>query len=77
MHVKVLARRFNALTITDDQLVMICLDIFIAGSQTTSNTLGFAFLMMILQPEVQEKVHACLDDTFDKKTPIEYIDRHK
>lgn len=56
---------------------MICLDIFIAGSQTTSNTLDFAFLMMILHPDVQRKVHAQLDDLQTTNKTIEYMDRHK
>ena len=38
-----------------------CLDLFIAGSQTTSNTLDFALLQMIQHPEVQEKVQAEID----------------
>lgn len=54
---------------------MVCLDIFIAGSQTTSNTLDFAFLMMILRPDVQGEVHTCLDRTFGKLEEINYSDR--
>ncbi|CAG9864107.1 unnamed protein product [Phyllotreta striolata] len=63
-------------TFTEDQLIMICLDIFIAGSQTTSHTLDFAFLMMILYPEVQEKVRKCLEATFGD-SEINYSDRKK
>lgn len=62
----------------DDQLVMICLDIFIAGSQTTSNTLDFAFMMMLLHPDVQQKAHAQLDDVLScKNKDLEYADRHR
>ncbi|CAH0383071.1 unnamed protein product [Bemisia tabaci] len=46
----------------EDQLVAVCLDFFIAGSQTTSNTLGFALLAMVRHPDVQTKVQRCLDD---------------
>jgi len=35
---------------------MLCVDLFIAGSETTSNTLEFAILYMILNPKVQAKV---------------------
>ncbi|GAB0089840.1 Probable cytochrome P450 305a1 [Sergentomyia squamirostris] len=44
-------------TFTDIQLTMIILDIFIAGSQTTSNTLDVALMILLLRPDVQEKIH--------------------
>lgn len=59
----------------EDQLIMVCADILIAGAQTTSNTLDFAFLMMILHERVQEKVQQELDKIFSKSTPIEYNNR--
>jgi len=34
----------------------ICVDLFFAGSETTSSTLKWALLFMILYPEVQQKV---------------------
>ncbi|KAF6203329.1 hypothetical protein GE061_003747 [Apolygus lucorum] len=46
---------------TDDQLIMVCMDFFIAGSQTTSSTLDFAILHMILNPGVQQKAQEELD----------------
>lgn len=61
----------------DDQLVMVCLDVFIAGSQTTSNTLDFAFMMMLLHPDIQKKVHVQLDEVLGKAKEIEYSDRHR
>lgn len=54
---------------------MLCLDIFIAGSASTSNTLDFAFLAMIIHPEVQEKVFNCLDDVFNRDQEVRYSDR--
>ncbi|XP_072161223.1 probable cytochrome P450 305a1 isoform X2 [Bemisia tabaci] len=45
----------------EDQLVAVCLDFFIAGSHTTSDTLGFALLAMTRYPDVQAKVQRCLD----------------
>ncbi|XP_044256231.1 probable cytochrome P450 305a1 [Tribolium madens] len=62
---------------TDDHLVMVCVDLFIGGAQTTSRTLGFAFLMMIMFPEVQKKVQEQIDKHFDKDSPIQYSDRYK
>ncbi|XP_050311649.1 uncharacterized protein LOC126747190 [Anthonomus grandis grandis] len=64
-------------TFTEQQLVMVCLDIFIAGSTTTSNTIDFAFLAMILFPEVQQRVHQCLDSEFKKKEDVFYCDRQR
>ncbi|KAL1517667.1 hypothetical protein ABEB36_001402 [Hypothenemus hampei] len=60
---------------SDDQLVMVCLDTFIAGSGTTSNTIDFVFLAMILYPEVQEKVFQCLNKEFKRDEDISYADR--
>ncbi|NXL22644.1 CP2U1 protein, partial [Setophaga kirtlandii] len=42
----------------DDYLFFIIGDLFIAGTDTTSNTLLWCLLYMCLYPEVQEKVHA-------------------
>lgn len=44
-------------TFTDLQLSMTILDIFIAGSQTTSITLDLAMMTMASYPDVQRKIH--------------------
>lgn len=41
------------------QLIMVILDIFIAGSQTTSTTIDLALMMMTLRPDLKEK---CLNE---------------
>lgn len=46
---------------TERQLLAICLDLFIAGSETTSKTINFAFLYMVRDMHVQEKVHEEID----------------
>ncbi|XP_023015476.2 methyl farnesoate epoxidase [Leptinotarsa decemlineata] len=51
----------NDPTFTDDQLMSVCLDLFMAGAETTSNTLGFAILAMILYPEVRKNVQEEMD----------------
>ncbi len=42
-------------------LINSLIDLFVAGSETTSNTLNWAMLYMILNPEVQSKVQEELD----------------
>lgn len=60
---------------TEEQLVIVCLDIVIAGSATASNTIDFALLAMILYPQIQEKVQQCLDNAFKRDEDIYYCDR--
>lgn len=47
--------------ISESQLLAICVDLFIAGSETTSKALGFGFLNLILNPQVQRKAHEEID----------------
>lgn len=47
---------------SDEQLVTLLLDFFMAGTETTSNTLSMAMLYMIMYPEIQDKVHQNVDD---------------
>lgn len=45
----------------ESQLLAICMDMFMAGSETTSKSLGFGFLYMLLYPEVQKKAQEEID----------------
>lgn len=62
---------------TDEQLLIVCLDLFVGGFTTTSSTLDFFFLMMVLFPDVQTKMQKSLDETFEENYQIEFTDRHK
>ena len=42
-------------------MITICLDLFAAGSETTTGSLEFALMYMVLYPEVQKAVHKELD----------------
>ncbi|PAA88473.1 hypothetical protein BOX15_Mlig019189g1, partial [Macrostomum lignano] len=42
----------------DDQLAYCLADLFIAGSDTTTNTLLWSLLLMAVHPEVQDRVHS-------------------
>lgn len=46
---------------SQEQLLAVCLDMFIAGSETTTKTLGFAFLHLVRQPETQRNVQMEID----------------
>uniref|UniRef100_A0A3P9BI51 Cytochrome P450 2J6 n=1 Tax=Maylandia zebra TaxID=106582 RepID=A0A3P9BI51_9CICH len=48
-------------TFDEENLVICVLDLFVAGSETTSTTLRWAFLYMAKYPEIQEKVQAEID----------------
>lgn len=43
------------------QLLALCLDFFMAGSETTSKSLGFGFLYLLLNPDVQKKAQEEID----------------
>lgn len=45
----------------EDGLVILCLDLFSAGTESVSNTLSFSLLYMVLHPRVQEAVQKELD----------------
>ena len=62
----------SALTCVEDQLVMVCVDIFIAGSVTTSSLLNFAFLMLIFKPDIQKRIQAEIDGVVQSSTTLSY-----
>ncbi|KAM3968453.1 cytochrome P450 Cyp305B1 [Aphomia sociella] len=47
----------NKTTYTEEQLKTICLDLLIAGSQTTSNVLEFALLTVLRNQVIQQKIY--------------------
>ncbi|XP_055528227.1 probable cytochrome P450 305a1 [Wyeomyia smithii] len=62
-------------TFTDLQLTMIILDIFIAGSQTTSITIDLAFMILALMPEIQQKIRDEIDANLQPDELPQQIDR--
>lgn len=53
----------------DDQLLMILVDLFIAGSQTTTLTLDFLFLWMTVYQDAQAKLQNELDAVVGNRLP--------
>ncbi|XP_075210642.1 methyl farnesoate epoxidase-like [Lycorma delicatula] len=56
----------NKTFITENQLVVLLLDMFMAGAETTSSTLSFAVLYMLHYPDVQKHAQSELDITVGK-----------
>lgn len=65
----------NSHRYTDKQLFALCLDLFQAGSETTSNTLSFGIIYMLKNPDIQKKVRMELDKTVGFKRPPLLCDR--
>ncbi len=59
----------------DLNLRNVLVDIFIAGSETTSTTLTWAVLYMVLRPEIQKKVQDELDTVVGKERNVKISDR--
>jgi len=51
----------NNASFTEDGLVMILLDLFSAGAESVANSLDYALLYLVLNPDIQRKVHEELD----------------
>ncbi|XP_021945308.1 methyl farnesoate epoxidase isoform X2 [Folsomia candida] len=60
---------------TEEQLLVILHDLFAAGAESTTNTIAFSLLYMIIYPEVQCKVQAELDKVVGKARLPVYEDR--
>ncbi|XP_029905554.1 cytochrome P450 2J2-like [Myripristis murdjan] len=62
-------------TFDEENLVMCTLHLFVAGSETTSTTLRWAFLYMAKYPEIQEKVQAEIDRVIGQSRQPSMMDR--
>uniref|UniRef100_A0A673ATH9 Cytochrome P450 2J2-like n=1 Tax=Sphaeramia orbicularis TaxID=375764 RepID=A0A673ATH9_9TELE len=62
-------------TFDEECLFMSVLDLFGAGSETTSTTLRWAFLYMVKYPEIQERVQAEIDSVIGQSRPPSVDDR--
>ncbi|XP_043490916.1 methyl farnesoate epoxidase-like [Polistes fuscatus] len=64
-------------TFSESQLLAICVDFFVAGSETTSKTLSFGFLYLILFPDVQRKAQEEIDRVIGYKRLPTLADRSR
>lgn len=60
---------------SEKQLLATCMDMFMAGSETTSKTLGFCFLNLILYPDVQKKAQQEIDRVIGRGRLPNLMDR--
>ncbi|OXU26364.1 hypothetical protein TSAR_002453 [Trichomalopsis sarcophagae] len=54
-------------TFSEAQLLAICVDLFMAGSETSSKALCFGFLFLVLNPEVQKKAQQEIDSVIGRE----------
>lgn len=62
---------------SEKQLLAVCLDMFIAGSETTNKSLGFIMLHMIRKPEIQQKMQEEIDRVVGRERLPVLEDRSK
>lgn len=61
VYLQTLSTEDKPTSFTEKQLVAICMDMFMAGSETTSKTLSFGFQYLLLYPNVQRKAQEEID----------------
>ncbi|XP_053362027.1 cytochrome P450 2F2-like isoform X1 [Clarias gariepinus] len=71
-----LDKRGNESTFSEEQLVAYILNLHIAGTQTTSNTLLTAILYLMAHPDIQKRCQQEIDEIMDGKSQASFEDRH-
>jgi len=74
----------SAGSFSEEQLLVILLDLFLAGSETTSSMLSFTILLLLKHQDIQDKVRAEIDSVIgdrevqlaDKKKYNAYLGNH-
>ncbi|KAM8861193.1 cytochrome P450 2B4-like [Synchiropus picturatus] len=61
---------------SEKQMVMYCLDLYFAGTDTTSNTLLTGFLYLSTHPHIQERCQKEIDEALAGKDEPTFDDRH-
>lgn len=73
LEISILVTLFNQtfchIYISEEQLRVICLDLLIAGSQTTSNVIEFALLTVLRNQRLQEKIYDEIHGTIGDEVP--------
>ncbi|XP_051807664.1 cytochrome P450 2F2-like isoform X2 [Acanthochromis polyacanthus] len=64
-------------TFSEEKLIFTAIDLMIAGTDTTSNTLLTAFLYLINHPHIQERCQQEIDRVLEGKDQVCFDDRHQ
>jgi cytochrome P450 len=62
---------------TEEGLIVTCQELFIAGGDTTNNTLAFCLLYMVLHPKVQSAIQEELDSVVGRNRRPTVEDKHR
>jgi hypothetical protein len=62
---------------TEEGLIVTCRDLFVAGEATTSSTLAFCLLYMVLHPHVQNSIQKELDIVVGRNRRPSVADKHR
>ncbi|CAD5211132.1 unnamed protein product [Bursaphelenchus okinawaensis] len=62
-------------TFSDESLYQLCYDLWLAGQDTTSNTISRGIAFIVNNPQIQEKIHNELDTVIDSNRVITLKDR--
>lgn len=61
---------------SEEQLLVVLLDLFLAGSETTSSMLSFVILLLLEHEDVQAKLRAEIDTVIGDRE-VQLADRNK
>jgi len=63
--------------LTERQLLSLCLDLFVAGTETSATTLTWAIILLSLNQDIQYKIHREIDNIIGSETLPRMDDRKK
>ncbi|KAJ0176310.1 hypothetical protein K1T71_008484 [Dendrolimus kikuchii] len=74
-YLRVLTEKGEVGTYSEGQLVALCMDMFMAGTETTAKSMSFCFSYLVRQQEVQKKAQEEIDRVIGRDRPPNFIDR--
>ncbi|XP_072290778.1 cytochrome P450 2F3-like [Eucyclogobius newberryi] len=69
-------RANDGTSFSSDELLVSCLNLHVAGTDTTSNTLLTGFLYLLTKPHIQERCQKEIDQALEGKGVVSFEDRH-
>ncbi|XP_060783079.1 cytochrome P450 2D3-like isoform X2 [Neoarius graeffei] len=66
----------NESTFSEEQLVAYIINLHVAGTDTTSNTLLTAILYLMVHPDIQKRCQQEIDEVLEGKSEVSFEDRH-